>query len=111
MKAGNMYKPQNLREHVLTPLLLVMANITLGIAAYLMHQLYVVQYSHNPMLLRTYNLVDDRAWQSTTNYFLVWAVIFVISMVMQLVSIKVSQNMLCILVLLASIGAIGLWLM
>lgn len=104
MKAGNLNNPQSLREHVLVPFLLVMMNITLGIVAYLLHQLYVVQYSDNPMLLSTYNLADNRVWQNAADSLLMWAVLFVVLLIAQLVSIKVRQSMVSVMVLLVSLS-------
>jgi glucan phosphoethanolaminetransferase (alkaline phosphatase superfamily) len=111
MKASSLNTQKSLREHVLVPLLLAMANITLGIAAYLIHQLYIVLFSNNQMLLQTYNLADDRVRQNSENTYLLWVTLFVVLLIAQLISLKFRHSIVSALVLLASIGIVGLWML
>lgn len=102
-----MKKQQSLREHVLVPLMLLMINITLGVGVYLLHQLYVVHLSDNAMLLRTYNLSDEQDFTYTN---LMWASVFIVLLIAQLLSLRIRHSIIYIPILLMSVVALFLWM-
>lgn len=110
MESGSIKRKQARREHILVPLVLAMANITLGMVVYVLHQLYVVHLSGNPLLVRTYSLTDAHALENFTNTNLIWATLFTVLLVSQVGSLRVRHYSGSMLVLLASLAALLLWM-
>lgn len=104
-------RKEQTNEHVLVPFVLVLANATLILAVYLLHEWYSVSFTSNPALLEAYSFNNANETSAYASNRLTWGLAITFLLLLQLLSLKVKKLAISVAVTLLSLVALlAVWI-
>lgn len=101
-----MSKLQKLDQHVLVPALLVLANLLLALAVYMLHAWFSASADHNPLLLQAYGFGDEAAAAAFAQNRLQWGLLFASLLLAQMISLRVKRFSVSFILIVLSLAAL-----